>query len=446
MDFYVPNPVQIQAHKSKAKIIAYVGGNRAGKTTLGAMEIAWHITKKYPDWFPRERRFEGPVKIRIATDKFFKIDTVIEPKLRTYLPKGEITRVRRSPQGYITKLHAKDGSFVEFLTMEQDQMAFEGQDLDLFWGDEPVNRPRYIATQRGLIDRGGYTLLTFTPLVEPWMKEEIVDKADGKEIAVFTADIRQNKFDIEGNPILLEKDIQKFEGMLTEDERETRIHGKFFHLRGLVYKEFCSTHLISDFAYEEGSPVICVLDPHDRLPHHMIWAQVDRTNDITVMYEKVMTGTVKELAATIRATEKYFGWAMMKRLIDPNFGRKNLISSGMNVMDELAKYGVQFTCANDNKEAGRLAVKGLLHFDRNKPTGLTNKPKLFFVRYAVPKTIHSMKNYQYDEWSTVKDIDPKEKEKPKDTHGADCVRYLCISQPTYDRPSVYEPDLQGVVY
>ena len=118
MDFYVPNPVQLRAHKSKAKVIAYVGGNRAGKTTLGAMEVAWHITKKYPDWFPKERRFDRPVKIRIATDKFFKIDTVIEPKLRTYLPANEIIKIRRSPQGYVTKLSTRDGSFIEFLTME----------------------------------------------------------------------------------------------------------------------------------------------------------------------------------------------------------------------------------------------------------------------------------------------------------------------------------------
>ena len=417
-----------------------------GNTTLGAMEVAWHITKKYPDWFPKERRFDRPVKIRIATDKFFKIDTVIEPKLRTYLPKGEITKVRRSPQGYVTKLHTKDGSFIEFLTMEQDQMAFEGQDLDLFWGDEPVNRQRYIATQRGLIDRGGQTLLTFTPLVEPWMKEEIVDRVDGKNIEVFSADIRENKFDVKGNPILLEEDIQKFEDMLTDEEKETRLHGKFFHLRGVVYRELCDRHLLDDFSYEPGYPVICVLDPHDRLPHHMIWAMLDRTDDVYVMYEKVMTGTVKELAASIRAIEKYFGWNVSRRLIDPNFGRKNLISTGMSVKEELYKYGVGFFEANDQKEAGRLAVKGYLHFDVKRPIDLNNKPKLYFVKYATPKTIHSMRNYQYDEWASGKDIDPKEKEKPKDTHGADCVRYLCISLPKFDGYRTFEPVFNEAIY
>ena len=441
MSFYVPNPVQFNAHKSEARIIVVCAGNRSGKSTFGAMEVAWAVTKQYPEWFPKQRQFKRPVKIRIATDRFFKIDSVIEPKLRVYLPKGEITRVRRSPQGYISKLVTRDGSFIEFLTMEQDLMAFEGQDLDVFWGDEPVERRRYIATQRGLLDRAGQTILTFTPLIEPWMKNEIIDKADGKIIAIFTADTRDNKFDIEKNPILREEDIKQFEGMLTEEEKETRIHGKFFHLKGLVYKELNpAVHFLDEFKYEEGYPVICVLDPHDRLPHHIIWAMIDRINDIYVMYEQVKEGTIQELAALIKATEKYFAWRVVKRLIDPNFGRKPLLSTGLSVIDELYKYKVNFTEANDSEEAGRLKVKELLHYDRNKPIDINNKPKLFFVRGKVPITIHSMLNYQYAEWKHNPDErDPKEDDKPKDVHGADCIKYLCSSQPTFYLPQAYEP-------
>ena len=441
MDFYVPNPVQLRFHQSKARTICFCAGNRSGKSTAGAMEIAWAVTKKYPDWFPQERRFKRPVKIRVATDRFFKIDSVIEPKLRSYLPKGEIVRVRRSPQGYISKLITKDGSTMEFLTMEQDLMAFEGQDLDLFWGDEPIERRRYIATQRGLIDRAGLTILTFTPLIEPWMKAEIVDKADGKVIDIFIADTRDNKFDVDGNPILREEDIKQFENMLTDDEKESRLHGKFFHLKGLVYKELNpAVHFLEEFKYEQGYPVICVLDPHDRLPHHIIWAMIDRINDIYVMYEQVKEGTIQELAAVIKATEKYFGWRMVKRLIDPNFGRKPLLSTGLSVIDELYKYKVTFTEADDNEEAGRLKVKEMLHYDRNRPIDINNKPKLFFVRAQVPITIRSMLNYQYAEWKhNAEDRDPKEDDKPKDTHGADVVRYLCISQPAFYLPQAYEP-------
>jgi len=448
MQFYIPNRIQYKAHKSKCKVICVVKGNRMGGTTWGVMELSYHLTRDYPDWFPVERRYDHSIKVRVATDKFFKIDSVIEPKMRDFIPlswwKG--ARVRRSPQGYITKIQHEDGSFIEFLTMEQDQMAFEGQDLDLFWGDEPVERRRYVATQRGLVDRSGQTLLSFTPLIEPWMKEEIVDKADGKNIDVFYGSTRDNMFDIEGNPILREADIKRFEDTLTEDEKETRIRGKFFHLRGIVYKEFSpDVHLVDpdDAAYERGAPVICVLDPHDRQPHHIIWAWIDKINDVYVMYEKVMEGTVKELAATIKATEKYFEWNVRKRLIDPNFGRKPLISTGLSVIEELRKYRVHFTEANDSKEAGRLRVKDMLHYRKDKPVGLGNKPKLFFLRGMCPQTVRSVMNLQYDEWKGADDRDPKEDTKQKDTHGADCVRYLCADNPEYEQPMIYEPDVAG---
>ena len=440
--FYVPNKIQQKFHFSNAKTLCFCAGNRSGKSTAGVVELVWALTKRYPDWFPHNRRYNRPIKVRVVTDKFFKIDSVIEPKINEFMPKEEIVRIKRSPQGYMMKMVTKDGSIVEFLTGEQDYMAFEGQDLDFFWGDEPIERRRYMASQRGLIDRGGQTVLTFTPLIEPWMKGEIVDKADGKNIDVFFADTRDNRFDIEGNPILKESDIKKFESLLTEDEKQTRLHGQFFHLRGMVYKELTpDVNFINDFDYEKEYaryPVICVLDPHDRLPHHLLWGMIDKTDDIIIIHELVREGTISELAAYGKATEKYFGWNVIKRLIDPNFGRKPLISTGLSVMDELAKYGFSFSEANDNAEAGRLKVKEYLHFDKTRPIDLNNRPKLYFVKDKVPITIRSMLNYQYDEWRSETDRDLKEDSKQKDVHGADCVRYLCASQPSFYTPQTFE--------
>jgi len=56
-------------------------------------------------------------------------------------------------------------------------------------------------------------------------------KADGKRIFVATVDMRDNTH-------LSEADILQFEKTLTEEEKEARIHGKFMHLTGLVYKDF----------------------------------------------------------------------------------------------------------------------------------------------------------------------------------------------------------------
>jgi hypothetical protein len=53
-----------------------------------------------------------------------------------------------------------------------------------------------------------------------------------------------------------------------------------------------------------------------------------------------------------------------------------------------------------------------------------------------------MRNLQYEEWAgkTADNKDPKEVEKEKENHGADCVRYFIISRPKYGSKQP-EPEL-----
>lgn len=449
LSYYTPNAIQIKAHNSKANVIAYVGGNRSGKSTYGAVETGYHTTGQYPDWYPEWKKFHGPIKAVVVATEFPVVERVIEPKLKVYLPKDSVLKWKRSPQGYLQRVlvkHITGGtSIIDILTGEMDDMACESADWDFYWGDEPQQKSKYYAIQRGLVDRLGKTVLTFTPLIEPWMKDDLVDKADGKEIEVFTADIRDNLNDIKGQSILSEDSIKRFEAMLPDDVKETRIHGKFFHLKGVVYKEFSDVH-IRDFAYEFPNDVVCILDPHDRKPHHVVWAMVNRSGDIYVLYEYTKHCTLRELAANILGVEAHYGFKMRTRLIDPNFGRKPLISIGRSVIEELASLGLYFTEANDCIEAGQLKVKQYLHYDNTKPIDINNCPKMFFHKFNVPKTIHSMRSIQYDDWVGKKDLDPKEKVKDKDTHGADCIRYLAMFSPSYGNSDVREPEYEGVLY
>lgn len=448
LKYYIPNPMQMKAHKSKAEIILFSGGNRSGKSTIGAVELAMHLTRRYPDWYPRSRRFFHPIKaVVVATDNAI-VEKVIEPKILSYLPANYIAHMKKITGGYLARIVCIDGSTVDFLTNEQDTMKFESQDWDFYWGDEPQNKKKFDAIMRGLIDRGGRVILTFTPLIEPWMKEELVDKSDGKRIESFIVDMRDNKFDIQGNPILLEENIQKFESMWDEETIQTRIHGKFYHLRGIVYQEFSDIHKI-DFEYTYPDPVVAILDPHDRQPHHVNWAIIDRNDDLFVHSELDIHCTVQELADLIKSVEKKNGYKMKKRLIDPNFGRKPLITTGRTVIQELAMAGCGgWHESNDAKEEGRLKVKDYLHWDKNKPLSHTNRPKLYFHKTRVPRTIHSIANHQYEEWigKTADEKDPKEKSKDKETHGADCIRYLCMANPTSSRMENIDFELEEAPY
>ena len=104
--------------------------------------------------------------------------------------------------------------------------------------------------------------------------------------------------------------------------------------------------------------------------------------------------------------------------------------------------------ADDAKDEGHLKVKDYLNFNTKKPISFTNKPKLYFHKTRCPKTIKSIMNYQYEEWvgKIAGERDPKERAKDKETHGADCVRYLCMSNPHWASSYAKSEDLQEAPY
>ena len=440
--YFTPNHPQYAALQSNARTTLYCGANRVGKSSLGAFWMVSHLTRDYPEckchgqWF-KGRHYDFPIKAVIASTEYPIIERVIEPKLMSLLPKDWIKDLKRTPQGYLRRIIGKDGGAIDILSNEMDQLAFEGADWDIAWVDEPTQRPKWVAIQRGLLDRQGLAMVTFTPIVEPWMKEDLVDKSDGKLIHVVEADLYENLETIHNEPILTKEAVQQFEQSIPEEERAARVHGQFFHLRGLVYKEYLPGIHDREWDYQYPDPTICVLDPHTRKPHWVIWAWINRMDQIFVDRELVFEGTLRDLAKTIILTEQQNGYKIRARLIDPNYGRTPMIVTGRTVIDELAQppFPVRFTESNDDEDAGVLKIKTLLNFNKQQPISLTNMPLLYFHKTRCQKTIHSIRNLQHEEWKgkTKFEKDPKETTRNKDDDGADCVRYLCMSNPNFDR-------------
>ena len=61
MKFYHPYTYQQKFHNADAQQRLLMAGNRVGKSFCGAMEMAYHATGKYPDWW-RGRKFTQPVR------------------------------------------------------------------------------------------------------------------------------------------------------------------------------------------------------------------------------------------------------------------------------------------------------------------------------------------------------------------------------------------------
>lgn len=466
IEYYVPNLKQYKFHCSRAKRVVYCGSNRSGKTESAVADTLFDLTGYYPDWgviggvhykYPEEKRKYVAQKVLWISPQFEHILKFVEPKFNKFLPKDKIVkRPKRNNDGSLKHMeikHASGGvSIIDFASQEQPLMAFEGSDYDKVVADEPLARPIFTAVARGLVDRGGTMLMVFTPISEQWIKEEICDKADGKFIDLFIADIMDNLFDIKGNPILNKVYIKEFERLLSDDEKETRLRGRWYHMSGMVFKELDKDiHVIPD--PKDGVPKNCpiwfILDPHDRNPHWGIWVYMDKTEDVHVCGEMIKHGEPKEYSKSVLEFEKANGWRVRKRIIDPNFGNKpKSVGSNIRVIDLFRKSGMNnMILANDEEEAGRLRIRTALKYDKSKPIGLTNRPKLYFWKNGAKQSFHSLSNFQYEDW-TKKSQEQKglrEKAQEKNKHIFDCLKYFYNSNPRYEQIKVTD-DLDTPIY
>ena len=447
ISYYIPNKKQLEFHKSTARNIMLLGSNRAGKTHALVSDFIMHATGNYMDWYPEEKKLYHAPKLLFIALSFEAIKKYIEPKFNSLLPSDLIKGTRRASDGHITQYTIKhvtgNTSQIDFSSQEQDSMAFEGSDYDLAGSDEPLKRYIFIAVSRGLVDRGGRFLFAMTPIIQPWMKEELCDKADGKFCDVIHSVMTDNLEDIEGNPILTKEAIKFFEGLLTEDEKEMRLYGRWFHMSGIVYKEFDQgVHVIDDAVVDKSLPVFFVLDPHDRNPHCGIWAYVDKTDDVVICDELIQGGTPEEYSKAVLSLEKERGYKIRKRIIDPNFGNKpQSVGSRIRVVDQFRNSGLKnMILGIDDDEAGKLRVRSYLKFDRSKKVDISNKPKIFFFKQRAFKTWRAISNLQYADWQkkTSEDRELKESVKDKNKHFSDTLRYLLLSNPKYER--TYSPE------
>lgn len=448
---YMPHQKQAVFHTSASKVRFLSGGNRSGKTTSGTWEDACHATGIYPGWYPVDLRFKTPTRGRIIVTDFEKGGAVIEEKLFSFIPKDLIVDIRRTTKGALSKIevrHVSGGtSVIEILTHEQDDMVFEGWNGHWAHFDEPPPREKFIATMRGLIDLRGRVWLTLTPINQPWLYDEFVSKANKGDKDFFFINV-----DMFDNPHTPLKEKEFFLKTLTEEEKEARIHGRFKHLTGLVYKMFDpDVHVVpkDKIKIDERWPVYFACDPHDRKKHVGIWARVDPLGNIYIIDEIHFGGTIEQFSKQVLMRELMSGIKPLKviRILDPNKGRTPSAVTGLRLVDEFAKHALYFiTSVNDDIALGHLAVSQKLSYNKSQPLSVTNAPKLFFIKENTTECVRYMQLYVWDDWKGSGKDTRTQKEKPQEKFKdfPDVIRYLVMYNPTwYD---VNETDSDPIPY
>jgi phage terminase large subunit-like protein len=401
------------------------------------MEFLFHTTGLYPKWYPEDKKLPGPVIGRIVAKDFQKgVGEVIIPFLENWLDMSLVAKKYRNPIGIPVKWYLKNGSVFDILTHEQTTEQFEGWKGHVAWFDEPPPRDKYIATLRGLVDYRGRNWLTMTPLTQPWIYDEIYTKADGKRIFAIVMDIRDN-------PHLPEEAIVEFEKSLTEEEREARLHGRFLHLTGLVYKEFNpDIHICEPPQIKPGWSRFFAIDPHDRNPTACLWLAIDPQDNHWIYDELWLSDmTIEQIAHAIHVQEGEM--IPQVRLIDPHMDKENVLGGGFNVRRELMKYGIYCQRANTDPSLGKQRIKNALR-TRFSPILKTEVSQLMVSRYCT-QTVYEFQHYIWDEYRRdPSSYDLKEQVKKKNDHFMDCLRYIYNFGPRYIPPD--ESDQEEIIY
>lgn len=438
---YVPNPKQEMFHRSKSTIRSVFGANRSGKTTCGVLEFLWHMIGQYPEWYPEESRMpkDKPIKGRVFAQDFMKgVGEVILPTIDEWIdstPGGPFVANKfRNPVGIPCKWVFKNGNQFDILTYEMATQQCEGWKGDIAWFDEPPPRDKFIATMRGLVDTRGRCWLTLTPLKQPWIYDELYLKAqDDPSYFCVTMNIWDNlKRTVDGKTVgyLSQKAIQDFEKTLSEDEKEARLHGKFIHLTGLVYKEFDpGLHIVDKTGVKAHWTRYCAIDPHPRMPTAVLWVAVDEKDRLYAYDELKFEGSLKDLAYAIQAQEGSL--TAHRRLIDPSADKtESRLTNSVNIRQELMKYGIFCERAVNDVDLGISRIKEVLRPDKILLTGKI-EPRLVISRFC-PSLLYEFQHYVWDEFKMrPEEHDAKEKPMKKNDHFLDCLRYIMNSNPMY---------------
>jgi phage terminase large subunit-like protein len=190
LDFFEPYPKQrdFMALGATHRERWLDAGNQTGKSYCGAAECAYHLTGEYPvDWLGRT--WKRPVKIWAAGETSLVVRDVQqkllcgEPGVDTLFGTGMIpkeafvekpTLARGVTDAYDTvqvKHLAPDGASVDgisvlrFKSYEQGRTKFQGEGIDVGWGDEEPPADVYSEFLTRTTATGGMVFLTFTPLL-----------------------------------------------------------------------------------------------------------------------------------------------------------------------------------------------------------------------------------------------------------------------------------------
>lgn len=441
---YLPNLTRYEPwfkqewfHKSQKKGRLFIGGNRTGKTVSNVVECIWWLTKTHPYIkMPVE-----PVRGRFVTVDFKNIiKPVTIPMFKQWLPTHYLINGNwdDSYDKETDTLHLENGSFIEFMSYEQETDKFASASRHFVAFDEEPPKVIWAECLARLIDTNGSWWLSMTPLFGmTWVYKQVYMPSKSNPNSPFFV----VQADMAENPHLPDEAREAYLATLSEEDVKARKEGNFVPRGGNVFKNFNpDRHRLAreDFKLTSDMRIFTSVDQGWVHPTAWLWHAVNPAGEVVTFHEMRMPSvTVSEWARIVHDFEKALKYVdtggtarVYQRTGDPALLKTNA-QTGLSDQMEYARHGIFLALENVPKGPGSVDV-GLKKLDDYfKVNPETGRPTWRYTENCILLE-EEMLNYRWDVWASKK---LEEQNAPKTTPHkleddlCDCLRYFIASQP-----------------
>lgn len=235
---------QAEAHKSKKRLLAVLGGNRAGKSVFGSVRdvlfLLGRSAEQYvQDWCEEDQKWwydfyydrNYPIEAWVCGQSWDIQRDILQKEFFRWLPRCEVDRLVYRAKDVVDYVRLKCGSVVTFKSYESGPKAFSGKALDYAHYDEEPEGEIWEEGRMRLMDRLGYATLTFTPLNGlSWSYHTFyLNRAGDPEVECL-------HFTWDDNPYLSDAEKRRMLGDMSEDEVAARVYGEYVTPGGTVFR------------------------------------------------------------------------------------------------------------------------------------------------------------------------------------------------------------------
>lgn len=418
LQFFYPHPKQDTYLGSRDHLKAFLGGNRSGKTTAGIIDdlIQSVDRSSLPEHLQQYKKWEPPFYCRVVAPDFVStMEGVIFQKIREWAPKSQL-KGGSWDSAYDKQrrlLRFENGSWWQFLTFEQDLDKHAGAALHRVHFDEEPPEDIWQECMMRLIDYGGDTLLTMTPLLGlSWTYDKVYEKRHIDGITVV-------QVDMDDNPHLNQVAKERLLEGLTEEERKARKEGRFVHFAGMVFPEFTDDRHVCappDPRTIRQQSIVVGIDPGIRWTGISFLAFDDENYALVFDELYLKQQTVPQVADAIKDRLQVWGVEPDFYIIDPSARNRTQINADA-VEAEFQRHGIYAVHGQNDRESGILTIKRRLQSD----------PPSLLVSTACKELIYEFGRYRIDPKAALKDQSAFEVVKVDD-HVLDATRYALMSR------------------